>query len=53
MSLSANTRTKGNVGKYCALYAGMEWELQVMGQSIFGSPVSTNTTSDMSSMAQE
>lgn len=32
---------------------GMEWELQVMGQRIFGAPVITNTTSDMSSMAQE
>lgn len=38
---------------FVLFYMGMEWELQVMGQKIFGALVSTNTTSDMRSMAQE
>lgn len=53
VSLSANTRTKGNVDQFCSLYMGMERELQVVGQKISGALVSSNTASDMGSVAQE
>lgn len=53
VSLSANTRTKDNAGLFCCPYTGMEWELQVVGQKIFGASVSTNAASDMGSVRQE